>query len=192
MFRTMIRTLAVAAGLGAGAAYADEPAQRLGRYVPGESRAVAAPAAPADDTESIFHRRTYGGYRGYAYRPYTGFSFGYSTYYYAPRYYAPPVYYAAPRFYAPPVYYYTAPSYYGGYYGIGGSASSGSTVPLDIRTPSTGGTFRYDGGPSHVIPQPPVEDTLRPLAPRPTDDAIKIAWKPAVDAKPKYKAYGEK
>jgi hypothetical protein len=186
------RILAAVVGLFAtGTARADDPAQRLGRYVPGEVRTAAVPA-PADDTESIFHRRYY---RGYAYRPYYGFSFGYSTYY-APRYYAPPVYYHAPRYYAPPtVYYYSVPSYYyGGYYGIGGTASSGQTVPLDIRTPTTNpGTFRYDGGPSRIVPLPKADDTIQPLAPRPTDDSIKIGFRRGTtEEKPRYKAYGEK
>jgi hypothetical protein len=192
MNRFAIRLFAAAVGLfAAGSIQAQEPAQRLGRYVPGEVRTTAATPAPADDTESIFHRRYS---RGYAYRPYYGFSFGYSTYF-APRYYAPPVYfYAAPRYYAPPtVYYYSVPSYYsGGFYGVGGTADASRTIPLDLRTGPTG-TYRYDGGPSQVVPMPKADDAIQPLAPRPTDDAIKIAYRRATtDEKPRYKAYGEK
>ncbi len=189
MNRFATRLLAAAVGLFAvGTAHADDPAQRLGRYVPGEVRTVATPA-PADDTETIFHRRYY---RGYAYRPYHGFSFGYSTYY-APRYYAPQVYYyTAPRYYAPPtVYYYSVPSYYsGGFYGIGGTADSSRTIPLDLRD---NGTYRYDGGPSRVVPMPKADDAIQPLAPRPTDDSIKITYRRSTtNEAPRYKAYGEK
>lgn len=201
--------IGVWAAWAAGVCLAEEPARHLGRYEPSDVRTTTAPVpaqttVSAMDTEQIFHRHIF---RGYAYRPYVGFSFGYSTYY-APRYYAPPViYYTVPRYYVPPVYYYySAPSYYyGGYFGIGGTAGAGSTVPLEVRAPQSPippqvpqgpqalpNTFPYDGGPRQVVPMPQNDDRIQPLAPRSTDEFIKIS-RPGTPATPlRYKAFGEK
>jgi hypothetical protein len=158
-------------------------------------------------------------YSGFSY----GYSSYYYTprYYSPPVYYS----YYAPRYYAPQVYYYPTTSYYGGYCGIGGGANSGVTLSLNLRpnwnpeplaipesrprplpSPIQPGTFRYDGGPSNPVPMPPPQQNGNPqpapaepppaiLAPRPTDDSLKIAFKREIEPKKtenRFKAYGEK
>jgi hypothetical protein len=218
-----IRTLLAALCLSAFAASAfadDTPAQRLGRFRAEDDNIVIRPQ-PKDDateTEKVRHR----GYFGpsyYAYRPYYGYSYGFTTSYYAPRYYAPQVYYYTPRYYyAPPVYYTPSYYYHSGFCGISGTVGSSVTLNLNLR-PNAGadatphqtsptmppagapGTFRYDGDPARPIPMPegnPMPRGEEPppiLAPRPTEDSLKISLQrgAAPSAQPlRFKAYGEK
>jgi hypothetical protein len=149
----------------------------------------------------------YGGY--YGYRP----SFYGSYYGYRPSFYGGGFSYGYSSFYTPR-YYYSPSYYYGGFCGIGGDLGSLVTLGLSLRptverefdaapralpSPLAPGTFRYDGGPNTVVPQPTPDGRPMPKAePAPAVpdavEALKISVKKpaAVKPTPRYKAYGEK
>lgn len=165
MIRLFTRAAAVAVGLLAavGPAAAVDPAQKLGRYRPGDDQKAVAPAPSplADDTEQVRHRYRYrygyspgyyGGYRPYyggyygGYRSYYGGGYGYRPSFYGNYYGYRPSYYGGFYNYRPSFYgsyyngfsygyssFYTPSYYYGGFCGVGGDLGSLVTLGLSLR-----------------------------------------------------------